>query len=50
MRRVLSVGGKCDRCGEHIELRVSKDAHPYAHVIHYAVGFLFGGITAWIIF
>jgi tetrahydromethanopterin S-methyltransferase subunit G len=49
MRRILSIGGKCDKCSEHVELRVTSTIGRYTHIIYGVVGFTLGGLIAWLI-
>lgn len=49
MRRVLSIGGKCEGCGGHIELRVASfiDVYKYQFV-HYVIGFIAGVVGTYL--
>jgi len=49
MRKVLSIGGKCSKCHEHVELRATNTIGQHAHVIYGVVGFLIGGLVGWLI-
>ena len=49
MRKVLSIGGKCSKCHEHVELCVAGTIGKYTHVIYGVVGFLIGGLVGWLI-
>ena len=44
MRKVLSIGGKCEDCGGHVELRVVSWYGANRREILWSIGALIGGI------
>jgi len=49
MRKVLSIGGRCEQCGWHVGLKVTSTIGTYTHYIFGVVGFFIGGLVGWLI-
>ena len=49
MLKVRSIGGKCEDCGGHVELRVTSWYETHRRQLTYfAMGFLFGSIAMYL--
>lgn len=49
MRKVLTIGGRCEACGWHVGLRVTSTIGTYTHYIFGVVGFALGVIATCLI-
>ena len=50
MLRVRSIGGKCEDCGGHVELRVTSWYKVWAGkmLVHYFIAFAFGAVSTYL--
>jgi hypothetical protein len=44
MHKILSLGGKCESCGNHIEFRVLSQLEEHRHWLYSLTGFICGGL------